>query len=149
MKALYAGSFDPFTIGHLDIAEKALEMFDSLIIGIGYNESKKEEWPVERRVEAIKKIFANRKEVEVEAYKGLTVEFAKAKGAGVLVRGVRNTLDFEKEKELADINKIVSGINTVMIPAAPELSYISSSMVRELYHNGYDITRFIPADNNN
>ena len=149
MKALYAGSFDPFTIGHLDIAEKALEMFGSLIIGIGYNESKKEEWPVERRVEAIKKIFVNRKEVEVEAYKGLTVEFAKAKGAGVLVRGVRNTLDFEKEKELADINKIVSGINTVMIPAAPELSYISSSMVRELYHNGYDITRFIPADNNN
>ena len=143
MKALYAGSFDPFTIGHLDIAERSLEMFGSLVIGVGYNETKQGEIPVEERVKAIREVFAGRSEVEVKVYSGLTVDFAAEIGAGVLVRGVRNGTEFEKEKELADINLAIGGISTVFLAARPELSFISSSMVRELSHNGYDASRFI------
>lgn len=154
MKALYAGSFDPFTIGHLDIAIKALKLFGSLTIGIGYNENKRCEWTPAQRVRAIKELFKNEKNIEVKAYSGLTVEFAKSIGAQVLVRGVRNSLDFEKEKELADINSEIEGIQTVMIPSKPELTFVSSSMVRELIHNGRSVEKYIagdfslPSDNN-
>ena len=145
MKAFYAGSFDPFTIGHLSIARRALEMFGELIIGIGYNERKRNEYPIERRIRDIQDIFKDEKTVTVFAYEGLTAEIAKENGAGVLVRGVRNSLDFEKEKELADINLKVFGLPTVMIPSEPSLTYVSSSMVRELKHFGYDVSRFVPG----
>lgn len=134
MKAFYAGSFDPFTIGHLSIARRALELFDSIVIGIGYNEKKRYEVPVEERMEQIRAIFKDDNRVRIISYTGLTAEVAREEGVGVLVRGVRNTVDFEKEKELADINLKVFGMPTVMIPAEPELSYVSSSMVRELKH---------------
>ena len=143
MKAFYAGSFDPFTIGHLSIARKALDLFDSLIIGIGYNESKKNEHSIEERIKHIRKLFAGQKNVTVFAYEGLTAEVAKENGAGVLVRGVRNSIDFEKEHELASINQKVFGMPTVMIPSDPELSYVSSSMVRELRHFGHNASAFI------
>lgn len=149
MKAFYAGSFDPFTTGHLSIARRAVGMFDELIIGIGYNESKKTQHPIEERVLQIQKIFRNQKNVTVFAYQGLTAEVARENGAVVLVRGVRNSLDYEKEKELADINLKVFGMPTVMIPADPDLSFVSSSMVRELQHFGHDVSEFIPSENNN
>ena len=136
MTPFYAGSFDPFTIGHLSIAKRAMAMFDELVIGIGCNLEKQNDEAVERRVEKIKSLFANEKGVSVVAYEGLTAEAAKELGAQVLVRGVRNAIDFEKEKELADINLEVFYIPTVMIPAAPGLSYVSSSLVRELKHFG-------------
>ena len=148
MIALYAGSFDPFTVGHLDIANRALQLFGQLVIGIGYNETKQGEYTVEERLNAIKRIFAGNPAVSVATYQGLTVDFAKSIGAGVLVRGVRNGTEFEKEKELADINLAVSKLTTVMIPSRPELSFISSSMVRELSHNGYDVSGFIAKPNN-
>ena len=144
MKAFYAGSFDPFTIGHLSIAVRALDMFGELIIGIGYKESKHNKHSIEERLRNISKIFAGNDSVVVFAYDGLTAEVAKENGAGVLVRGVRNGTDFDKEKELADINLEVFGVPTVMIPATPGLSYVSSSMVRELSHFGKDITQFLP-----
>lgn len=144
MKALYAGSFDPFTIGHYDIAQRALKIFGSLIIGIGYNENKKGEFSVEKRVENIKKIFSGNRDVEVEAYTGLTIDFAKAKGARFLVRGIRNSIDFEKEKELAEINMEIGDIDTIFLPSRPELAFVSSSMVRELLHNGYDVAKYLP-----
>ena len=144
MKAIYAGSFDPFTIGHEWIAGRALEIFDSLVIAIGINESKKNERSIEARIEKIRTVFKDNPRVEVVSYKGLTAELAKSVGAGVLVRGVRNSIDFEKEKELADINLEILGVPTVMIPSPPSLSYISSSMVRELSHFGEDISRFEP-----
>ena len=144
MKAFYAGSFDPFTIGHLSIAVRALDMFGELIIGIGYNESKHNKHSIEERLRNISKIFAGNDSVIVFAYDGLTAEVAKENGAGVLVRGVRNGTDFDKEKELADINLEVFGVPTVMIPATPGLSYVSSSMVRELSHFGKDVTQFLP-----
>lgn len=145
MKAFYAGSFDPFTIGHMSIATRALEMFDGLVIGIGFNESKRNEKSAEERAARIKGLFALNPKVSVIAYEGLTAQIARENGAGVLVRGVRNSLDFTKEKELADINLKVFGMPTVMIPAEPDLAYISSSMVRELAHFGHDIKEFIPG----
>lgn len=143
MKALYAGTFDPFTVGHLSIARESLHLFDSLIIAIGNNELKNTEWSIEERLEQIKGIFKDDERVEVLAYTGLTTTFAKEKGAGVLVRGLRNTVDFEKEKELADINLSVSGVRTVFIPCEPSLSFISSSMVKELMHNGFNPSKYI------
>lgn len=144
MTPFYAGSFDPFTIGHLSIAKRALEIFGSLIIGVGYNESKRSERSVEERVRKIQNIFADNPDVRVIAYTGLTAETAKEQGAGVLIRGVRNASDFDKEKELADINLEVFGVPTIMLPASPSLSYISSSMVRELNHFRQDTSKFLP-----
>ena len=144
MKAFYAGSFDPFTIGHLSIAKRALEIFGELIIAVGFNESKRNERTVEERILHIQKIFSETPNVTVFAYEGLTAEVARENGAGVLVRGVRNSIDFEKEKDLADINLEVFDMPTIMIPAEPSLSYISSSMVRELSHFGKDISKYLP-----
>lgn len=143
MKAFYAGSFDPFTIGHVSIAREALEIFDELIIGVGYNESKKGEYKIEQRISHIQSIFKGNERVTVIGYTGLTAETAREHGAGVLVRGVRNSLDFVKEKELADINKIEFGMPTVMIPASPGLEFVSSSMVRELKHFGGDWEKYL------
>lgn len=144
MKAFYAGSFDPFTIGHYEIARQALRLFGGLVVGVGYNEKKRGESTIDERVDAIRRLFKGEENVEVISYDGLTAEAAKAAGAGVLVRGVRTAFDFEKEKELSDINLKVFGIATVMIPAAPELTYISSSMVREIKHFGGDVSPFLP-----
>ena len=144
MIPFYAGSFDPFTIGHLSIARRVLGMFGEIIIGVGINESKKNEFSVEDRIRKIRKIFQGNSAVKVIGYEGITAEVAKENGAGVLVRGVRNSIDFEKEKELADINLEIFGMPTIMIPADPSLSYVSSSMVRELIHFGNDFSRFIP-----
>lgn len=144
MKAFYAGSFDPFTIGHLSIARRALHMFGELIIGVGYNKAKQSSSSVEQRILNIQSLFKSTPGVTVFGYDGLTAEVAKENGAGVLVRGVRNAFDFEKEKELADINLEVFKIPTVMIPAEPSLSFISSSMIRELHHFGVDTKEFIP-----
>ena len=144
MKAFYAGSFDPFTIGHFSIANRALEMFDELVIAVGYNESKKSERTLADRMQHIKDLYEDEPRVKILAYEGLTAEAAKEHGACVLVRGVRNSLDFEKEKELADINLKVFSMPTVMIPADPSLGFVSSSMVRELRHFGHDAEEFIP-----
>lgn len=145
MKALYAGSFDPFTIGHLAIARRALELFDGLIIAIGVNERKRNEHSIEHRIHHIREIFEGDARVSVFAYEGFTAEAARENGAGVLVRGVRNSIDFEKEKELADINLKVFGMPTVMIPAPPDLTFVSSSMVRELTHFGFDASSYIAS----
>lgn len=143
MIAFYAGSFDPFTIGHYSIARRALMMFDRLIIGVGVNESKRNHLSIEERIEKIRSLFESEPNVSVISYTGLTAHAARETGAGVLVRGVRNGIDFEKEKELADINLKVLDMPTVMLPALPELSFVSSSMVRELSHFGYDVDEFI------
>lgn len=143
MKAFYAGSFNPFTIGHKWIADRALEMFGSLVIGIGVNQLKGHLEDLENRLLSIKELYKDNPEVTVIGYEGLTAEIARENGAGVLVRGVRNPMDFEKEKELADINLKVLGLPTVFIPSPPDLSFISSSMVRELSHFGYDASDFV------
>ncbi len=143
--AVFPGSFDPFTIGHKDIADRALKIFDILIIGVGYNVNKQGCGNiVAERVKAIESVFACDQRVKVEAYSGLTVDFAKRHGAGFIVRGLREVKDFEYERNLADTNAAISDIETVFLTARPELGFISSSMVKELSANGYDPSRFLP-----
>lgn len=143
-KAIFPGSFDPFTLGHHSIVKRTLAFMDEVIIGIGINEGKRCLWPVEKRVEAIRKLYAGEPRVKVEAYSGLTVDFAREQGAGFIVRGIRSVKDFEYEEGIADINRRLSGIETVFLFTEPELAAVSSSVVRELLHFGKDVSMFLP-----
>ena len=142
--ALFAGTFDPFTIGHYSIVKRALPMFDKIIIGIGTNSGKKCMFSVEERTKAIEKVFADETRVEVKVYNCLTMDFAKEVGAGVLLRGVRSTKDFEYEREIADLNLRLGGIETVLLISEPEHASTSSSIVRELITYGKDVSEFLP-----
>ena len=142
--AIFPGSFDPFTIGHKDITDRALEIFDRVIIGVGYNENKSSCIDVKERVAAIEKVYGKEERVKVEAYTGLTVEFASRHDARFIIRGLREVKDFEYERNLADTNSAISDIETVFLVARPELGFVSSSMVRELTRNGYDASKFLP-----
>lgn len=143
-QALFAGSFDPFTIGHYSVVKRALPMFDKITIGIGINSGKKSMFPVEERVKAIEKAFAGEERIEVRVYDCLTMDFAKEIGADVLLRGVRTTKDFEYEREIADINLKLGGIETVLLISEPEYASISSSVVRELITYGKDVSELLP-----
>ncbi len=144
MKALITGSFDPFTIGHDDIVQRTLAIFDQVIVGVGVNERKTYRQDTQQRIEAIQRLYADEPRLEVKAYSDLTVDFARREGAGVIVKGVRSLKDYEYEREQADINRRISGIDTLLLFADPALSSVSSSMVRELEHFGRDITAFLP-----
>ncbi len=141
---LFPGSFDPFTIGHKWIVDKALEIADKVVVAIGINENKRRTFAVEDVAEKIKKAYAQDLRVEVITYKGLTIDIAKEVEATAIVRGVRSTIDFEYEKNIADINRELSGIETILLFTHPTLLHVSSSMVRELNHFGYDISKYIP-----
>ena len=142
--ALFAGSFDPFTIGHYALIRRALPMFDKIVIGIGTNSGKRCMFSVEERIKAIEKIFADEVRIEVKVYECLTMDFAKKIGADVLLRGVRSTKDFEYEREIADMNLRLGGIDTVLLISEPEYASISSSIVRELITYGKDISELLP-----
>lgn len=146
MKALFAGSFDPFTIGHRSIVERALHIFDSIVIAVGFNEHKSGMWSPEERVEAIAGVFKDNPNVDVMAYSGLTAAFARDNGADILLRSARGVIDFEYERNLADANREINGIDTVIMISQPEYSFISSSMVRELIHNGLNPSKYISGD---
>ena len=143
-KALFSGTFDPFTIGHHAIIKRALNFTDEIIIAIGINSDKKNLFSVEERAENIKKIYAEEKRIKVAHYDGLTIDFAKESGVDFILRGIRNINDFEYEKNMADINLKLSGIDTLFIFSEPEYSYISSSLVRELINYKKDISNLIP-----
>lgn len=143
--ALFAGSFNPFTIGHADIVERALGVCDKLVIGFGSNIDKPTD-AEDLNFKSVKRLYAGDNRISVQRYFGLTVDFAKQCGADFMVRGVRNVTDFEYERNLAEVNLKISGIETLFIIASPELTYVSSSMVRELAHYGQDIRRFLPYD---
>ena len=143
-KAIFPGTFDPFTLGHYSIVKRALVFMDEVIIGIGINENKHCLLPVEKRVESIQKLYADDPKVKVLAYSGLTVDFAQQQGAEVIIRGIRTVKDFEYEEGIADINRKLSGIDTVFLFTEPEYSAISSSVVRELLHYGKDVRAFLP-----
>lgn len=143
-RAIFPGSFDPFTLGHHSIVKRALAFMDEIIIGIGINEDKRCLMPIEKRVESIRKLYADEPRVKVLPYVGLTVDFAQEQGAGVILRGIRTVKDFEYEEGIADINRRLSGIDTVFLFTEPELSAISSSVVRELLHYGKDVSSFLP-----
>lgn len=142
--ALFAGTFDPFTKGHHALLKRALPMFDRIIVGIGINSTKKCMFTVEERVAAIEKAFACETRIEVKVYDTLTMDFAKEIGADVLLRGVRSIKDFEYEREIADVNLKVGGIETILLISEPEYAAISSSIVRELMTFGKDVTDLLP-----
>jgi len=142
--AIFPGSFNPFTKGHKSVADRALRLFDRLVIAIGYNEHKVEQGDVARRLQNISELYAGDDRVEVVVYTGLTVVLAQEKGACAIVRGVRNVSDLEYERNMADVNRELTGIETVLLFALPEDAAISGSMVRELMHNGVDVSRWLP-----
>ena len=142
--ALFAGTFDPFTKGHHALIERALPLFDSIVIAIGNNSGKKCMFSVKERVAAIEKLYGNESRIKVRTYSCLTVDFAREVGATALLRGVRNVKDFEYERELADINLKIGGIETVLLISDPEHAAVSSSVVRELITYGKDVSQFLP-----
>lgn len=142
--AIFPGSFDPFTIGHHDIVMRALNLFDEIIIGIGHNYTKRETFPLRERLAAIQRIYDNEPRVRVEVYDGLTVDFAAQHNAQFILRGVRSTLDFEYERNIAEANKQLSGIETVLLYTRPEYAHISSTLVRDLHSHGKDISQYLP-----
>ena len=142
--AVFAGSFCPFTKGHEDIVSKALPLFDQIIIAIGHNIDKKDIFSVEDRLQWIKSIYQDTPTMKVVAYTGLTVDFCRENGANYLIRGIRNSLDFMKEQELALVNrKLNPNIETVFLLASPGCEIISSSLVRELWSHGADYSPFV------
>lgn len=143
-KGLFVGSFDPFTIGHASIVRRALPLFDHIIIGVGVNERKKYMLSAEERVMRIKCLYADNPKIEVKAYSDLTIDFARREQATYIIKGVRSVKDFEYEREQADVNRLLSGVETIFLYAEPQLSSISSTMVRELQHFGRDISEFLP-----
>lgn len=138
------GSFDPFTIGHDSVVRRAVKLFDRLVIGVGVNESKRYMLPAEERVEAIRQLYSGDERISVEQYSDLTVDFARRMGAEFIVKGVRSVKDFEFERDQADINRRLTGIETVLLYAEPGMDCISSSVVRELTHFGRDCSIFLP-----
>lgn len=143
--AVFPGSFDPITLGHLDVLLRSTKLFDEIYVAIGVNSQKAVLYPLERRLSWIKKICEPYPNIHVDYYEGLTAYYCKTIGAQYLLRGVRNSTDYEYEKTISQINqKLVSGLETVFIIAKPELSYISSTIVRELILGKADLKPFVP-----
>ncbi|MBQ7444242.1 MAG: pantetheine-phosphate adenylyltransferase [Bacteroidaceae bacterium] len=145
---LFPGSFDPFTVGHASLVARALLLFDEVIVAVGHNESKPGWLNADARVRALRALYKDCARVRVESYSGLTTDFAIAAGAKAILRGVRSLQDFEYELHMADINRQLTGIDTVCLFTEPQHAAISSSVVRELAHLGRDISPFIPAGYN-
>jgi pantetheine-phosphate adenylyltransferase len=139
---IFVGSFDPYTIGHHSVVKRILPLFDKLVIGIGINDKKQYSCQEEGRVKKIAEIYAQEPKIEVKLYHDLTIDFARREGAQFIVKGVRNVTDFEYERTQADINRNLSGIETILIPAEPGLDIVSSTMVRELARFGKDTSAF-------
>lgn len=143
-KAIFPGTFDPFTIGHYSVVRRALSFMDEVIIGIGINENKNTHFPVEKRLEVIGDFYKAEPRIKVLAYDCLTIDFAKQVGAEFIIRGIRTVKDFEYEETIADINRKLSGVETILLFTEPELSCVSSTIVRELLSYNKDVSQFIP-----
>lgn len=131
-------------MGHYDIVRRALTFTDEIIIAVGVNELKNTLTELDERLATIRELYANESRVSVAAYDGLTTDFARSVGARFILRGVRSISDFEYERNMADINRHLTGIETVLLFSSPELAYVSSSMVRELIHLGKPVDEFLP-----
>lgn len=146
-KGLFPGSFDPFTKGHEVVVLKALELFDEVVIGIGENSAKNYMFNLDKRIEHINAHFLNHPQVSVQIYQKLTVEFCKDIKASHIIRGLRDSKDFQYERSIGHMNKAISGIETVFFLTNPEYSAINSSIIREIYRNGGDIDQFVNHSN--
>ncbi|MBP3777045.1 MAG: pantetheine-phosphate adenylyltransferase [Prevotella sp.] len=147
---VFVGSFDPFTVGHDSIVTRALGLFDRLVIGVvGDQVHKPNMAPATERMQAIQELYADEARIKVKPYYGLAVDFAKEQSAQYIVKGVRSVKDFEYEREQADINRQISGIETILLFAEPQYASVSSSVVRELRHFGRSVDEFLPKRRNN
>jgi pantetheine-phosphate adenylyltransferase len=144
---IFPGSFDPFTKGHENIVERFLPLFDKIIIGVGGNTTKKYYYTLESRIKHIESIFKNESKISVEHYQGLTVSFCKEKKAQYLLRGLRNTTDFNYEKSIALMNKELEGVETLFLMTDEGLSHISSTIIREVAKNNGDVSPFVTKSN--
>jgi pantetheine-phosphate adenylyltransferase len=143
-RALFPGSFDPFTLGHVDIIKRALPLFDEIIIAIGINADKKYMFSLEDRVRFIQDNYNGNPKIKVETYTGLTIDFCKKLNIEFILRGLRNPADFEFEKAIAQTNRKLSTIETVFLLTSAETSYISSSIVRDVLRNGGNVSALVP-----
>lgn len=143
--AVFPGSFDPITIGHEAIVRRALSLFDEIIVAIGDNALKKSLYPLATREEMITKVFQDEPRVRVDHYEGLTVDYCGENSAGYILRGLRTSADFEFERAIAQMNKVMAtGIETVFLLTVPEHTHINSTIVRDIIRNGGDATLFVP-----
>ena len=142
--ALFPGTFDPFTLGHQSLVKRVLTCADAVVIAIGINEKKQTYYTLEQRVSAIRALYAEEPRVKVITYSGLTVDVAQQEQASFILRGVRSVIDFEYEKAIADVNRQLTGIDTLLLFTEPAYAHISSSVVRELLHFGKDVSAFLP-----
>tara|TARA_B100001027_G_scaffold16362_1_gene9819 strand:+ start:1211 stop:1663 length:453 start_codon:yes stop_codon:yes gene_type:complete len=143
-KTVFPGSFDPITLGHCEIIEKACEIFDEVIVSVGNNSEKNYRFSLDQRIKFISDEFINNPKVYVEKYEGLTVDFCKNKNVKHIVRGLRNPADFEFEKKIALFNNSLENIETIFFLTSPNNAFISSSMVREIMNNGGNFKKFVP-----
>lgn len=143
-RAIFPGTFDPFTIGHASLVRRGLNVVDEIVISIGINDSKRSYFSLDQRIHMIEKLYADEPRVSVDSYDSLTVDFAKKVDAEFIIRGIRSVNDFEYEKTIADMNRNISGIETLVLFTEPELTHISSTIVRELLRYKHDISKFVP-----
>lgn len=144
--AVFPGSFDPLTLGHTDIIDRGLPLFDEIIIAIGTNSSKEYMFSLEERRKFIEKTYAHEPKVIVDTYQGLTIDYCNKVGSQFILRGLRNPADFEFEKAIAQTNRKMSDIETVFLLTSADTSYISSSIVRDILGNKGDVSMFVPKD---
>lgn len=145
--AIFPGSFSPFTVGHQSIVDRAINLFDKIIIAIGINSEKNQYFSIEERLEWIKAVYNNNPKVEVKFYEGLTVDFCKKENAKYILRGLRDSHDFKFEKGIAQMNKELNNeVETIFIITPPEISHISSSIIRDIIKNGGDVSKFVPKE---
>ena len=148
--ALFPGSFDPFTKGHADVVDRGLKIFDNIIIAVGYNSTKNNRYfSIEKTIKSIEDIYAEESRVAVLTYNELTASFAKKHGANFLLRGLRNTTDFEYENSISQVNRklgidLQHPLETMFLITSPEVAWISSSIIREVHKNGGDISNYLP-----
>lgn len=145
-RAIFPGTFDPFTIGHFSIVQRGLSFFDEIIIGIGVNQTKKTLFTIEKRLDMIQQAFRNEPRVKFASYNSLTVDFALSVEADFVLRGLRSVGDFEYERTIADANRNLTGIETVILFTESKYSYISSTVARDLISYGKDISLFLPPN---
>lgn len=145
--AVFPGSFDPITTGHLDIVKRALPLFDEIIVAIGHNDKKKTLFSLTQRKEWLDAVFASEKRITCDIYEGLTVNYCKSKNANYILRGIRTAADFEYEKTIAHINNSLHGnIETIFILSTPDLSFVSSSIVREIIKAKGNASKYVPSE---
>ena len=145
--AIFPGSFSPFTVGHQSVVNRALPLFDKIIISIGINSEKNQYFSIEERLQWIKDVYGNNPKIEIKFYEGLTVDFCKKENANYILRGLRDSHDFKFEKGIAQMNKDLNKeVETIFIITPPEISHISSSIIRDIIKNGGDVSKFIPKE---